>query len=224
MKFEKKDLFTIPNILTYIRFLCVPLFVWLALDKSVQNATIPMLYPFIVFMFASITDLCDGYIARHFNQVSDIGKVLDPLADKILQVTTMIILAVFGYIHWAFAIIMLVKELYMVCGAGILLLKVKEKVNVQSNYWGKAAAFSYGIGIILAFFHIEKLKNLFYIDWVILGLGCVLTIIAAVNYTIQMVKEIKNFNGKQAVSVATNSETQNAETQNAETQNNENNK
>ncbi|MEG1510094.1 MAG: hypothetical protein RR454_06575, partial [Clostridia bacterium] len=65
---------------------------------------------------------------------------------------------------------------------------------------------------------------LFYIDWVILGLGCVLTIIAAVNYTIQMVKEIKNFNGKQAVGVATNSETQNAETQNNETQNSENNK
>ena len=66
MEFKKKDLFTIPNILTYIRLICIPIFVWLMIEYYLSSAKsdLYMWASFGVFLFAEITDICDGYIAR----------------------------------------------------------------------------------------------------------------------------------------------------------------
>lgn len=187
MKFEKKDIFTIPNILTYLRLLAVPFFIWLMVDSSIKyNVWIAL----GLFVIAELTDLVDGFIARKFNMVSDIGKVLDPLADKLLQVSTVICLVIIGRVHWAFAAIIFAKELYMALGSFVVLKLAGSKVTVQANVWGKAASALFTAGIVLAFFHIEKLKNLYYIDWAVLGVACAFAIWAAYVYTAKMVKEV----------------------------------
>ena len=114
MKFSKKDAFTVPNILTYIRLLCLPFFLWMMFAYFADREASQYLWAgFGLFVFASATDIADGWIARHFNMVSDIGKVLDPVADKLLQCFAMLTLGIIGLMHWAFIAIIIAKELYM---------------------------------------------------------------------------------------------------------------
>ena len=81
---------TIPNAISVIRLLCVPLFLWLLFGRENRTGA--------AFLLGGLgaTDWVDGYIARHFNQVSDLGKVLDPIADKVLLVTGMIAILIDG--------------------------------------------------------------------------------------------------------------------------------
>jgi cardiolipin synthase len=81
---------TIPNAISVIRLLCVPVFLWLLFGRENRTGA--------AFLLGGLgaTDWVDGYIARHFNQVSDLGKVLDPIADKVLLVTGMIAILIDG--------------------------------------------------------------------------------------------------------------------------------
>ena len=75
---RKEDLFKIPNILCYIRILLVPIFIFVFLKELYWQSA-------VIVVIASLTDIIDGLIARHFNMVSDWGKFIDPLADKLMQ-------------------------------------------------------------------------------------------------------------------------------------------
>ncbi len=75
---RKQDLINIPNVLCYIRILLVPFFVYLFIEEYYWQSA-------IVVMVAAATDVVDGWIARHFNMVTDWGKFIDPLADKLMQ-------------------------------------------------------------------------------------------------------------------------------------------
>ena len=177
MEFKKKDLFTIPNILTYIRLICIPIFVWLMIEYYLSSAKsdLYMWASFGVFLFAEITDICDGYIARHFNQISDIGKVLDPIADKVLQCVSMLMLCLCKNVHWAFAIIIIVKEVYM---------------GVTSKYWMRAGAFIYFAAILLSFFT-HKHEAIYWVDFALLVIGSAMAVVAATIYTVIYQKKLK---------------------------------
>ena len=149
MKFSKKEIFTLPNILTYIRIVCVPFFIWVILDKSIPHN---IYIAFGIFIFASITDMVDGFIARHFNLVSDIGKVTDPIADKLLQVSTLLCLTILGKIHWLFPVVFFIKETYMVLGGCVIVKIFKSDYVLQSNIFGKCATCLNSLGIVLGFF------------------------------------------------------------------------
>ncbi|MDE6211093.1 MAG: CDP-alcohol phosphatidyltransferase family protein [Clostridia bacterium] len=204
MEFKKEDLFTIPNILTYIRLICIPIFAVLMIMyrlggfeamESVNNAY--MWASFGVFLFAEITDICDGYIARHFNQISDIGKVLDPIADKVLQCVAMLMLCICENLHLAFAIIIIVKEVYMGVTSKYWMRASKRQVEQKSNKVGKAGAFIYFAGILLSFFtHLgEKVGNkytvIWWVDFALLVVGSALAIVAAAIYTVIYQKKLK---------------------------------
>lgn len=198
MKFKKKDIFNIPNILTYIRILCVPFFIWISLDKNLINdLNIRMMIALGIFLFASFTDVIDGKIARKYNLISDIGKVLDPFADKFLQVSAVICLSIVGNLHYSFAIILFLKEGYMVIAASLLLKKISKDIEIKANFYGKIAAVFNAIGIILCFFHNYEQNHLYYLDWVFLGIGCLLAIFAAVMYSIQIINQIKLLKNKE---------------------------
>lgn len=190
MKFEKKDLFTIPNILTYIRLLCVPVFIsMLAMFKASSNKEAYMWAAFGIFVFASITDIVDGAIARKCNMISDIGKLLDPLADKLLQCSALIMLAVVGNVMWVFVGILLAKEIYLVIMTQYYLIAGKHQIDQHSNVWGKVSAVIVFIGIILGFStHRHQV-----IDWVttsvfIIGVG--FAIFAAFQYTVKYTMQL----------------------------------
>lgn len=184
MKFKKEELFTIPNILTYIRLIAIPFFVWMMAEYAADKDALKYLWAGIgIFVFAEITDVCDGYIARHFNQISDIGKILDPIADKVLQCIAMLMLCICGNLHWIFAVVIIVKEIYMGVTSKYYMRASKRQVEQKSNKVGKAGAAIYFIGIALAFFA-GLHEIVFYVDTAILAVGSILAIIAAVQYTV----------------------------------------
>lgn len=76
---KNKSFFTIPNILTLLRIVLIPLLVFVFFEYYEQKPFLPA----VIFAVAAITDLFDGFIAKRFNMISDAGKVLDPLADKL---------------------------------------------------------------------------------------------------------------------------------------------
>lgn len=111
----KKHVYSLPNILTYLRILAVPLLVaCFFLDGSLQTTNIARWLSVGIFIFASITDFFDGYLARVWKQTSNLGKMLDPIADKLLVAAALLILAanntIAGWSLWA-AIIILCREI-----------------------------------------------------------------------------------------------------------------
>ena len=83
MKLSRKDILTIPNLLSMLRLLMIPIFVWLYQHGHAE-------WTAIVLIISGLTDIVDGYIARRFNQVSDFGKAFDPLADKLTQMAMLL--------------------------------------------------------------------------------------------------------------------------------------
>ncbi len=144
-KYEKKVI-TIPNILSFFRICLIPVIVWLYCVK--QN----YMWAGYILLLSGVTDMADGYIARHFHMVSDLGKMLDPIADKLTQ-GVMLLCLVFRFPLMAVPfVLMIAKEIYMGI-SGILL--IRRTGNVSGADWhGKAATcFLYAMMILHVFWH-----------------------------------------------------------------------
>ncbi len=182
MKLDKR-IWTIPNVLTFIRIASVPVYMYFLLAaKDYATGIINQTYVYIAFGIlagAASTDLFDGYIARRFNQVSDLGKVLDPIADKLMCVSAIVGLTIVGYVHWAFTVLLAVKELSQMAFAGYLLVK---KVIIPSRIYGKIAMWFLSIGISASFFHPIMVDYVFYLDWIVTGIGIAIAYFALVAY------------------------------------------
>lgn len=190
MQFSKKDLFTIPNILTYIRLLCVPVFIGVMIAYCIDKTATAYLWAgFGLFVFASATDIADGYIARRFNLISDIGKVLDPVADKLLQGFAVLMLGIAGNVHWAFVGIIVAKEIFIGVSSKYFMRASKRQVEQMANKWGKYAALTVFIGLFFAFL-VPLHKVIEIADFVIFCIGCALAICAAVQYTYLYCKQL----------------------------------
>jgi CDP-diacylglycerol--glycerol-3-phosphate 3-phosphatidyltransferase len=137
-----------------------------------------------IFLFAASTDVFDGFIARRYNQVTDLGKFLDPFADKVMHVGVILSLVIIGYVHWLFVLLLVIKELAMIIG-GIFL--INHKVVIQANSMGKVASAIISIGVIVSFFH----PYVYMVDWAILGIGLVATYVAFVNYGTDALRDFK---------------------------------
>ena len=103
----------VPNTLTIIRFLLIPFIVACIFNGNFIAA-------FIIFTISGITDIADGFIARKFNLVSNFGKLMDPLADKLTQISTLASLAIIHIIPIWILILVLIKEFIMIVGASFL--------------------------------------------------------------------------------------------------------
>lgn len=169
----------IPNILTVLRLLAVPLLAF----QMVKGAWIESL---IIFVLAEITDILDGYIARKFQFISNFGKLVDPLADKLLQLTALLLLYVAGKLPAVFFFILCAKEAGMVIGA---LFFLKKDVVVSSNWVGKAAAAILFAGIVLAFLDITVSV---YLLWVGVGVSLAAAVVYLNGYLRQVKEHEKN--------------------------------
>lgn len=170
---KRPDNLNVPNTLTVLRLLLIPVFCWLMW----RGQELPALY---VFLFASFTDLVDGYIARRYNLVTDFGKLMDPLADKVMVLAVMITLVLKGMAPAAAVIILLVKELIMVLG-GIYALR-RKSVVVFSKPVGKIAQFITVIGLVLCFFHEHFVAPALPWHLIVLWTGVALALVALVYY------------------------------------------
>lgn len=176
-----KDIFTVANIITLLRIVSIPFFVYFTVTGKEMIGL-------IILTVAAASDLFDGMLARKLNQVTNIGKALDPVADKLMHVAALIALAVIGYISWVFVILLFLKESAMVIGSIVL---IKNKKIIQANDMGKFASLAVSIGVILSFFHPFMAENLYYLDWIALSIGMVLTYVAMFIYLDMTKKALK---------------------------------
>lgn len=196
-KSNVKDLFdgwnTIPNWLSFIRIALIPVFMVLFLKGYVLTAV-------IIMALAAITDLFDGKIARKFNQVSNLGKILDPIADKLSQMAIVIVLIV---TYWDNAIkylfmFFILKEVIMIIG-GVILLSMGLRPTA-AEIWGKVATnvFYIGMIIILALGENGALCDILhfvlpdFITWAIVIISAICTLISLLGYAPGFIRQIKD--------------------------------
>ena len=140
------------NKLTIFRIILVPIMViipFLGIQGNILGIPISYLIIDLIFIIASITDKLDGYIARSRNQVTTFGKFLDPLADKILVLSALVILVEYGKIPSWIPIIVLARE-FIVSGYRLIAVEKGGKV-IAASIWGKLKTVTQMIGIIFAF-------------------------------------------------------------------------
>lgn len=118
----KKEILTIPNILSLLRLALIPIYVAIYLNAKVAA---DYLLAAGILAVSCLTDLIDGKIARHFNMISTVGKILDPLADKATQFTLIICLAAKSSILWYLVGLFVIKEGFQLIAGGINLRRGK---------------------------------------------------------------------------------------------------
>ncbi len=127
-----KNIFTIPNIISFFRLLLIPLFVITYFKESISNHYI---WSIIIVFISGISDVVDGFIARHCNMVSDLGKVLDPIADKLTQAVILLCLAINHTSMFLPFSVLFVKELFTLFAAIHLLSNGTKPIS--SKWFGK---------------------------------------------------------------------------------------
>jgi cardiolipin synthase (CMP-forming) len=126
-------LFTVPNVISLARLACVPVFLWLLFGRDDPLAA------GLLLAFLGATDWVDGYIARRFGQVSEIGKILDPTADRIMLLVAVFAIAVVGHVPWWFAGLTLAREGAVSVLAVVLAALGARRIDV--TWWGKTGTF-----------------------------------------------------------------------------------
>jgi cardiolipin synthase len=125
---------TIPNVITFVRLLCLPVFVWMLLHDENRAAAAWTLGAL------GATDFVDGYIARHFNQTSKLGKIIDPVADRLLLFVGIGAILYDGTVPTWFAIAVLVRELLV--SVATLALAALGASRIDVTWYGKAGTFA----------------------------------------------------------------------------------
>ncbi len=152
--FEKRQ---IPNLLSILRFLMIPCFAAAFFANFPHHRVLAL----GVFVLAGITDVIDGYIARKHNWITDFGKVMDPLADKLMQATAFVCIAVKTKIGIFLAALIFAKDLLMLAG-GIMLAKKGARELVVSKWYGKLATciLAVTVGVLILFYENQSLAFL----------------------------------------------------------------
>ena len=195
IKFDRKDYYTIPNILCYFRIVLVPIFFTFYILGIYNNSTTLKWIGIGAIIAASLTDFVDGKIARKFNQITELGKFLDPLSDKLMQFMICVAIAV-AYNHiissslvWILLSIFAFKELSQFVFAYILYRKGKWLNGAK--WYGKLSTFVFDISMILlmafTMFSIE-LEVLKILVSIFITLSIVLLVFAYIMYLIEFAK------------------------------------
>lgn len=132
----------LPNALTLFRMALIPVFVWLYYAQQ-------PLWAMLVFLLASFTDFLDGYLARRLHQVTSFGKLMDPLADKLMTVSMLLCLADTNKLPMWVPFAMICKEILMVAGSAFLL--GKHKIVVMAQWPGKVATVAFIVAVTMVF-------------------------------------------------------------------------
>lgn len=181
----KKDIFTIPNILSLFRLLLIPLYVSIYLNA--KEAT-DFYLAAAIFAVSCLTDLIDGQIARRFNMISTVGKVLDPFADKITQFTLIVCFAVRYPVLWSLVGLIVVKESFQLI-AGIINYK-KGRMLKGAQFTGKICTTVLFISLTLLLMMPDIPKQ--YVPWIALVDGIFL-LIAFVDYIFVYIRKDSKF-------------------------------
>ena len=168
------NLKNIPNILSFIRIALVFVFV---IVFFVANSP---LWALFVFLLAGATDIVDGYLARRFNWITNLGKILDPFADKLMQCTALICLCIKSYVPLWFMLVFLAKELDTLL-IGLIVIR-RRSVVVVSKWYGKAAVCLFYLTIALSVIFRDFLTENPLISILMFGFAAVFAILSFAAY------------------------------------------
>lgn len=174
----KKSWINVPNALTILRILLVPIYLYIFYSGSENNVQLAGL----IFILAGISDVLDGYIARKYDLGTKLGVILDPFADKLMTFTILITFATSGIIPMWILIALGIKEIVMILGGGILYL-FKGRQVLPSDKFGKIATVSFYTATLSVVFGLSR-----FISIMLFVVTVAFNLIAFVNYLLIYIK------------------------------------
>ncbi|XAS67838.1 CDP-alcohol phosphatidyltransferase family protein [Micrococcaceae bacterium Sec5.7] len=179
-------IFTVPNFLTVLRFLGVPLFVWLVLAREEYG------YGVLVLAIMGGTDWIDGYVARRFNQTSKLGRVMDPIADRLALIAVAVTLVIAGVVQWWYLAALVVPDAVLLA---MSLFFFRSHPDLPVSRIGKTRTGLLLLGtplLVLSKLPIPLAEVCFFVAWIVLGLGLIGHWIAAYNYFWAILRKGRN--------------------------------
>ena len=167
----------LPNKLTVLRVIMIPFFVFFMLTDFAGAAS--NWIALALFIIASLTDLLDGKIARKYNLVTNFGKFMDPLADKLLVCAAMICLVEMGKLASWMVIIIISREFII---SGFRLIAADNGVVIAASYWGKFKTVFQMVMICLLIADIEAIAI---VTTVVTWIALILTVVSLIDYLIK---------------------------------------
>lgn len=167
----------LPNKLTLFRVVLIPFFVVFMLVNVTGNTD--KWIALIIFIIASLTDLLDGKIARKYNLITDFGKFMDPLADKLLVCSALICLVSLNKIPAWIVIIIIAREFII---SGFRLIAADNGRVIAASYWGK---FKTTFQMIMVILMIADISQLFILTQIIMYAALILTVVSLVDYLVK---------------------------------------
>ncbi len=183
MIINPKEIYTKSNLLSFLRLLLVIPF-WILLD----NFSSPGIryFTFALCIFGAITDMLDGYLARKFNEVTELGKIIDPLADKIVIGVIILKLYLIGIIPEYYFIMIVGRDILIFLGGIFITNKIKRVL--PSNMLGKITVINIGIVIMLFILRVDTTNLIFKM---IYGLSIVLIFVSLIGYIIRAIEFLR---------------------------------
>ncbi len=173
----------LPNKLTLLRVVLIPVFVVLLLLEGGQNYTL-RIAALIVFCIASFTDFLDGQIARRNNLVTNFGKFMDPLADKLLVCSALICMIELGQLPSWYVITVIAREFII---SGFRLVAADNGIVIAASWWGKFKTTFQMLTVILLILNIPALHT---VTVIVAGIAFVLTLVSLLDYIAKNYKVI----------------------------------
>ncbi|WP_447945869.1 CDP-diacylglycerol--glycerol-3-phosphate 3-phosphatidyltransferase [Microbacterium lacticum] len=183
----------LPNAITIVRILCAPVFLWMLLADGGQDGPLRW-WAAILFIVAIATDGIDGYLARKYEIVTDLGKLLDPIADKALTGCAFVGLSILGELPWWVTIAVLVREV----GITVHRLVVASDHVVAAAWMGKLKTVAQAVALSLALLPLWTIVG----DWIhvvntiTMWIAVILTVASGIDYVVTEVRGARR--GRQA--------------------------
>lgn len=188
----------LPNAITIARILCAPVFLWLLLADAGAGGALRWAAA-IVFIVAIATDGVDGYIARRYDIVSDLGKLLDPIADKVLTGIAFIGLSILGELPWWVTIVVLVREV----GITVYRFVVVSDHVLAAAWMGKLKTVFQAVALSIALAPLSGLSDasawqstVWWAGVVTMTIAVILTIASGIDYVVTEVRAARGRKGR----------------------------
>ena len=174
-----------PNKLTLLRVILIPFFIFFILNPIEANSNLNVIIALVVFCLASLTDALDGYLARKHNQVTTFGKLMDPIADKMLTISAMICFLELDVRYMTSVVIILVVFREFII-TGLRLIAVSDNLVIAAGKWGKLKTIIQMVAIIVIMVDMVFPMVIFSIDLVaVLVIAMVvITVYSGIEYLI----------------------------------------
>ena len=175
----------LPNAITVARILCAPIFLWMLLADGGADGALRW-WAAVLFIVAIATDGIDGYIARRYKIVTDLGKLLDPIADKVLTGFAVIGLSILAELPWWITIVVLIREI----GITIHRLVVASDHVVAAVWMGKLKTVAQAVALSLALLPLASVVG----DWIVwanivtMWIAVILTIASGIDYVVTEIR------------------------------------